>query len=152
MSDDTAVGAHNWLATLRLYLVLSLALHLIWETLQLPLYTIGTSGTLWQKAFAAVHCTAGDVIIAALSLLAALLLVGTNTWPHKGARRVFALAILLGVAYTIYSEWMNTTIRASWSYGPLMPVVPWIGTGLSPLVQWIVVPALGLSVAQRRYT
>ena len=152
MSDDTAVGAHNWLATLRLYLVLTLALHVIWETLQLPLYTIGTSSTLWQKAFAVAHCTAGDVIIAALSLLAALLLVGTDTWPHQDARRVFALAILFGVAYTIYSEWMNTTIRASWSYGPLMPVVPWIGTGLSPLVQWIVVPALALSVVLRRYT
>ena len=42
---------------------------------------------------------------------------------------VMPLVILFGVACTIYSEWMNTTIRASWSYGPLMPVVPWIGTG-----------------------
>jgi hypothetical protein len=90
-------------------------------------------------------------MIAAVSLLAALLLVGTNTWPQQGARRVFALAILFGVAYTIYSEWMNTTIRASWSYAPLMPVVAWIGTGLSPLVQWILVPSLALSVALRRY-
>jgi predicted ABC-type exoprotein transport system permease subunit len=63
------------------------------------------------------------------------MLVGTNAWPHQGARRVFTLVILFGVAHAIYSEWMNTTIRASWSYGPLMPVVPWIGTGLSPLVQ-----------------
>ena len=95
MSDDTAVGAHNWLATLRLYLVLALALHLSWETLQLPLYTIGTSGTLWQKAFAVAHCRAGDVMIAALVLLAAVLLVGTNTWPHQGARHVFALVIVV---------------------------------------------------------
>jgi hypothetical protein len=89
VSGDTPVAAPNWLATLRFYLVLSLPLHFSWETLQLPLYTIGESGTIWQNAHAVVHCTAGDVMIAALSLLAALLLVG------------------------IYSEWMNTTIRAS---------------------------------------
>jgi len=113
VSGDTGVGAHNWLATLRFYLVLSLPLHLTWETLQLPLYTIATSGTLWQKAFAVVHCTAGDLMIAALSLLAALVLVGTDTWPRQGARHVFALAIFFGVAYTIYSEWASTTVRTS---------------------------------------
>jgi hypothetical protein len=39
--------------------------------------------------------------------------------------------------------------RASWGYDSLMPTVPWIGTGLSPLAQWNVVPSLAFRFAQR---
>jgi hypothetical protein len=137
------------LPALRSYLALSLPLHLLWETAQLPLYTIWTTGTAGQKAFAVMHCTAGDLMIASLALLAALLLVGTSAWPHESAGRVFALSLLIGVGFTIYSEWANT-LRGSWSYGPLMPVLPWLGTGLSPLLQWIILPAVALSAALRR--
>lgn len=103
------------------------------------------------KTFAVLHCTAGDLIIAALALLAALLLSGGTDWPRRGATRVFVVAILFGVAYTIYSEWMNTTIRGSWSYDPLMPRLPWLDIGLAPLAQWVVVPSLALSAALWRY-
>ena len=40
-----------------------------------------------------------------------------------------------GVAYTIFSEWLITTVRQGWAYSPLMPVVPIMGTGLAPLLQ-----------------
>jgi len=59
------------------------------------------------------------------------------------------LTVMVGVAYTIYSEWLNTTIRQGWAYSPMMPVLPPLGTGLSPLLQWLIVPSLALSVATR---
>jgi hypothetical protein len=88
-------------------------------------------------------------MIAALALLAALVLVGSNAWPLEKARVVFVLAVAFGFAYTIYSEWLNTTVRQSWAYSPLMPVLPVIGTGLSPLLQWVVVPSFALTLAMR---
>ena len=91
------------------------------------------------------------MIIAALALLVALMLIGETNWPQRGATGVFALAILFGVGYTIYSEWVNTTIRGGWSYDPLMPRLRWLGTGLAPLAQWVVVPSLALSTALWRY-
>jgi len=36
------------------------------------------------------------------------------------------------------------TVRQSWAYSPLMPVLPVTGTGLAPLLQWIVVPSTAL--------
>ena len=51
-------------------------------------------------------------------------------------------AIVLGVAYTILSEWLNVEIRRTWSYTAAMPVLPLIGTGLTPLLRWVVVPGL----------
>ena len=59
------------------------------------------------------------------------------------------LAVAFGIAYTIYSEWLNTTVRQSWAHSPLMPVLPLIGTGLSPILQWLVVPSLALTLATR---
>jgi hypothetical protein len=139
----------DWLAALRAYLAISAGLNLLWEGAQLPLYELGSTSTIGTKAFTIVHCALGDVLIAALALVAALVVIGCSAWPVERARVVFMLAVSFGIAYTIYSEWLNTTVRQSWAYSPLMPVLPLIGTGLSPLLQWLVVPSLALTLATR---
>jgi hypothetical protein len=139
----------KWLAGLRVYLGASALAHLAWEVLQLPLYTLWQTGTGRDIAFAVLHCTAGDLLIAALTLLAALLVAGAPEWPIAGFGRVAGAAVLLGVAYTVWSEYVNTTIRGSWSYSALMPVLPPFGTGLAPLAQWLVIPLLCLQFARR---
>jgi hypothetical protein len=65
-------------------------------------------------------------------------------WRAFGWRIIFT-AILLGAAYTVFSEWLNVEIRHTWSYTPAMPVLPLIGTGLTPLLQWVVVPGLAFA-------
>ncbi|MGE0698079.1 MAG: hypothetical protein AB7O57_03210 [Hyphomicrobiaceae bacterium] len=140
----------NWPLALRWYLVASLAAHFAWEVLQLPLYTLWSTGTLRQKAFAVLHCTLGDVMIAGLAILVALSLFGRTAWPTAGTRRVYLANLMLGVGYTIYSEWLNVSVRGSWSYAELMPVIPLIGTGLTPFLQWIIVPTAALWIAVGR--
>ena len=60
-------------------------------------------------------------------------------------------AIVRGAAYTILSEWLNVPIRRSWSYTAAMPVLPWLGTGLAPLLQWLVVPSLAFAISPHQY-
>ncbi len=69
-------------------------------------------------------------------------------WPVRTHRRVAALTIGFDVAYTIFSEWLNIVVRETWAYSDLMPVAPVIGTGLSPLLQWVAVPWLALHLAR----
>jgi hypothetical protein len=140
----------GWPTILRSYLVVSIAAHLIWEILQLPLYTLWSKGTFPKIVFAVVHCTIGDVMIAGLSLLVALATVATSRWPAAGVTRVWVASLAMGVSYTIFSEWLNTRVRESWGYSELMPLVPVIGTGLAPLLQWIVVPTLAMWIAVGR--
>jgi hypothetical protein len=114
-------------------------------------YTIWTTGTAREQALAVVHCTGGDMLIAAASLLAALLLIGTREWPARGFGRVAVVAIILGVAYTAFSEWLNVSVRGSWAYSEWMPVIP-LGSariGLSPLAQWIIVPAAAFLASRK---
>lgn len=103
----------TWLGGLRHYLLLVGAANLIWEIAQLPLYTIWTEGSVSQIAFAVLHCTAGDLLIASTALLSALLLAGRPEWPTDRYWPTASLALVTGLGYTIYSEWFNTELRAS---------------------------------------
>ena len=137
----------NWLRALRWYLGVSLPVNLVWEMLQLPLFTLWKTGTLGQQAFAVFHCTIGDVMIAGLSLLIALSLVAQPSWPSSSAAHVYVLSLAIGLGYTIYSEYLNTIVRGNWTYSEWMPVLPFIGTGLAPLMQWLIVPTLAHGIA-----
>ena len=136
----------DWLQALRRYLAASVLLHLGWEMLQLPLYTIWSQPT-GKQAFAVLHCTIGDAMIAGLSLLIALALFGQPAWPRDGARPVWIAVVTLGIGYTLYSEWLNVNVRGTWTYSELMPKIPVIGTGIAPLLQWLVVPTIALQMA-----
>lgn len=140
----------NWLTAIRAYLVLTFAGHLLWEVLQLPLYTIWTTGTKRELAFAVAHCTGGDILIALSSLIAALILVGDHGWPAIAFGRVAALAVVIGVLYTGFSEWLNVAVRRSWAYADVMPIVSIFGAriGLAPLLQWIVVPVAAFAITR----
>jgi hypothetical protein len=139
-----------WLAALRRYLPLILVANLAWETAQLPLYTIWREGSVGQLAFAVLHCTLGDGLIAVTTLVLALVLVGQADWPRRRFAEVAAAATVLGVGYTILSEWLNVTVRGAWAYAAAMPILPPLGTGLSPLAQWVVLPGACLFVACRQ--
>ena len=89
------------------------------------------------------------LLITTATFSAAAALARHFRWPAFGWRMVFA-AILLGAAYTILSEWLNVEIRRTWSYTAAMPVLPWLGTGLAPLLQWLIVPGLALAITGHR--
>ena len=139
----------DWPRALRVYLGTIALGDLAWEAAHLPLYTIWRTGTPGEKAIAVVHCTGGDLLIALACLALAIVLAGEPAWPARAHRRVAALTIGFGVTYTVFSEWLNIVVRETWAYSDLMPVVPVINTGLSPLLQWVVVPLLALHLARR---
>ena len=122
------------------YLAAVALLHLLWEIAQLPLYTLWSESSPAAMAFAVVHCTVGDVLIAAISLYVAIVVCGKAHWPQMRYRRVAVVAVAIGVAYTVFSEWNNTVVSRVWAYSPWMPTL-W-GIGLSPVLQWFVIPSL----------
>lgn len=122
---------------------LGLPLHLVWEIAQLPLYEIRRNNADYV-AYSILHCTLGDGLIAGVAFIVTGLALRTGDWI---AQRTYAGAILLtilGVAYTIFSEWHNVTILASWKYAQTMPT--FFGIGLSPVLQWLILPAVTLFV------
>jgi len=123
------------------YLSLS---NLIWEAAQLPLYT------LWDQdfntiVFSIIHCTGGDVLIGMFSLGIAyglFRLTGRHLRLAARQRGMAFCAILFGLGYTVFSEWLNVYVRKSWAYSDLMPLINVgdFGIGLSPILQWLIIP------------
>lgn len=132
----------------RYFLVIAPA-HLIWEFAHMPLYTLWTEGTSGEIIFAAVHCAVGDWMIAATSLLLALILFGGPDWPRRRYVLVMVAAIVFALVYTVFSEWLNIEVRESWAYRDIMPRLPPLGTGLTPVLQWLVLPGIGSWWARR---
>ena len=141
----------SWLMALRRYLMFLVAGNLLWETLHLPLYMIWRDGTVAELAFAVVHCTGGDFLIGLTSLALALLLIGEGDWPQRSYWSVAALTIAFGVSYTIFSEWLNVEVRENWVYSELMPTIPAVGTGLSPVAQWVAIPLIAFWWSRRPF-
>jgi hypothetical protein len=141
-----------WRFLLVRYLPLFGAANLAWEVLHLPLYTIWYEEDFGGLAYAILHCTAGDLLIGTLTLLVAAMLFGGGAWPHARHGPVLAAAMALGIAFTVASEWISTRITLGWQYAEAMPVVPPFGTGLTALLQWVLIPpaAYAFAVATTR--
>ena len=127
---------------------LSFALNLAWEIGQLPLYTIFGTETAGRIAYAVIHCTIGDVLISVVPLLIAALLTRRADWPLTRPWAGGGIAIASGLSYTAYSEGHNVYRTGAWAYSESMPLA--FGIGVSPLLQWLVIPAALVVIVRLR--
>lgn len=116
--------------------MLSTLLNFFWEIAHISLYLVPPNNTFESKAFAIVHCTLGDALISGSAYISTTLLLRNIYWFEK--RKGGVLFTVQAVLYTIYSEWQNAIVAKAWLYTEAMPTVG--GIGVSPLLQWIVVP------------
>jgi L-cystine uptake protein TcyP (sodium:dicarboxylate symporter family) len=112
----------------------------VWEFAHSPLYVDHSQGwgyVVWSR----LHCTVGDVMILLSCFWITSLLSRSRHWLLRPKFALpLVLFITLGVTYTVFSEWFNTQIRESWEYTTRMPTL--FGIGLSPVLQWIVIPPI----------
>lgn len=137
---QSASFAFNWAG-------LALVLHLLWEIGQLPFYQIPSD--LGFRVYAVLHCTLGDVLISTITFSGTAALMRSWDWPIRAPWRGGIPMVTAGVVYTGFSEWHNVYHMAHWTYAPAMPLVA--GIGLTPLLQWLLVPSLMLAIVHRRW-
>jgi hypothetical protein len=124
------------------WMFLALGLHLLWEIGHLPFYTLWGEADAWRVALYVVHCTLGDVLIAVLTYLAVALAWRRMDWPRQRPGAGGTMLVALGLGYTVFSEWYNVYRLGSWAYADAMPLM--FGIGLTPLLQWLIVPVVML--------
>ncbi|HAA44264.1 hypothetical protein ACLUEY_13475 [Vreelandella aquamarina] len=124
-------------------------LNLPWEFLQVPLYVGMPTMPHWQAVQACAQASLGDVLIALTAYWAVSGWRRRRHWLRDyGAKEILGF-VLVGVGLTVALEWHATIATQRWAYAPLMPTVEWLGTGLSPLLQWLILPPLILWMARR---
>lgn len=148
-SQNWWIDAAVWRFSLTLFLPVFVVFNLLWEFAQLPLYTLWSEATPTYIAYAVLHCTVGDLLVGAGALFMALIATRARVLSEWNWIRIGFVTVILGFAYTAYSEWMNTAVLGTWTYSEWMPVLPLVPVGLSPLLQWLIVPSVALVLSRR---
>lgn len=128
--------------------VFGFLLNFVWEMWVVPFYAaIGEM----RHAEAILVCTQaafGDVVILLLAFWGASVAAGSRGWILKPGWLTLIIYVGIGVAITILMEFLATEVWDRWSYAEGAPVLPLLGTGLAPLVQWVLLPVLVLGLAR----
>lgn len=121
-----------------LWSALAFVLNLTWEIAQARLYTLWASADDLAIAGALLHCSLGDVMIALTMFAVASILLWDADWPTSRPWAGGVVVVIGAIAFTAWSEWYNVYRLGNWGYTASMPMV--FGIGLSPLLQWLIVP------------
>lgn len=125
-------------------LVLSFMGHFTWELLQAPLFSSLTDKGHIPGILICLKATLGDLGIALAAFWAASVAGRGRDWAAHPAVVPVAVYLSTGLAITIGFEFLSTEILDRWTYAPDMPRLPLFGTGLSPFLQWLIIPSLVL--------
>lgn len=130
---------------------LAFFLNFFWEVVHTYLYTVKDS-PLDALLNAWFHCTWGDVMITLGSFWFVCLMSWNRRWFLNLNGINFTGFLMIGLVYTVFSEWANVRIFRSWNYNELMPIIPWIRVGLTPVLQWILVPSITILLLRHYFS
>ena len=124
--------------------VFALLLNFPWEILQVPLFA-GMDGAPFAEAIrGCLLAILGDVVIMLISYWTVSMAARDRRWIQAPSAGQLTSFIAIGVSITVVIEWLATHGHwvTGWTYSKAMPVVPVLGVGLAPLLQWVVAPLL----------
>lgn len=130
--------SERWIAVI----LVTFALHFAWEMAQGNLFRQMQSMPFWRATAWCTRATAGDFVITTIAFSAAAMSGGRH-WPLIRRRLspaviFLTVGILITIGYEIYA-----VSTGRWAYDAQMPQI--FGIGLSPLLQWIVIPLLEIA-------
>ena len=121
-----------------LWSVLAFVFNLTWEIAHVRLYTLWAAADGMGVAWALLHCTLGDVVIALAMFALTGMVLWRADWPTSRPWTGGAIVVIGAMAITAWSEWYNVYRAGNWSYTASMPMI--FGIGISPLLQWLILP------------
>lgn len=121
--------------------VLAFCLHLPWEYLHQPLYSeYEALGSGWKLA---LWATSGDV---AYTLLIALIIAAGKRkldWMNHARGGDYVAAAFLGFLIALFVEYKAFYLHR-WAYSDLMPLIPILHAGVSPVLQMVLLAPLAI--------
>jgi hypothetical protein len=120
--------------------IFALLLNFPWEFLQAPLFKNMVSAPHWSAVKACGLATLGDAMIALVAFWSVAAVVRSRRWILQPTPRQIAGFVGVGLLITVVAERLGTGPLHRWAYAPAMPVMPILGVGLSPILQWLALP------------
>jgi hypothetical protein len=128
----------------------SFFLNFFWEVVQTYFYTLKDS-PFRTMLYGWIHCTLGDVLLTLLSFWVVSIFSCNRRWSMKLNRLNFIGFIMIGIIGTVISERVNVHILKSWAYNQSMPIIPWLNVGLTPILQWVIIPPVAILLVRHHF-
>ena len=119
--------------------VLGAAANFPWEMVHSLLYRGWREATWPQHLVCCGLASLADGVGIAAIFLAGAVAFRDPHWTRIVSAARLGLAALLGLGAAVATEWLALRLDW-WAYGPAMPRVPGTNLGISPLVQFVVLP------------
>lgn len=119
--------------------VLSFLLNFAWELIQIPLY-IPSLYSFEHIAFCALASLA-DVIMVLLLYFGFALIFRNPLWMQHLRWKRIVMVILTGGTGAVLAEIRHLSL-GTWAYSDSMPIIPVINVGISPVLQFMILPLL----------
>jgi hypothetical protein len=125
-------------------ILLAFLFNVAWEILQIPLFKGGVYE--WQHILFCILASVADVIMVLIIYFGFALIYKDELWiKNLKAIRIIIL-ILTGGAGAVLAELRHLSI-GTWSYASAMPLIPVVHVGLSPVLQFMILPILIYSLS-----
>tara|TARA_R110001606_G_scaffold370985_1_gene527634 strand:+ start:4877 stop:5344 length:468 start_codon:yes stop_codon:yes gene_type:complete len=132
------------------FLLFSFLFNFVWEMWQMPFYEGLKTLDYMLVVRTCTQASLGDGVISVLAYWSAVLIARSRNWIHEISITPMIAYLTTGLVITIFMEWLATNILDRWQYAPSLPVLPILGTGLLPVLQWSILPLLLLFVVHRQ--
>lgn len=119
--------------------ILAFLLNLAWELIQGPLYE-GYTFDIQHITFCALASVA-DAIMVLLIYFGLALVFKNALWAQNITLPRILLVMLIGGVGAILAEVRHLS-AGTWAYAESMPIIPFVDAGLSPVLQFTVLPVL----------
>lgn len=126
--------------------VTSFVLNFVWELAQGPLYE-GFEYDLKHISFCALASIA-DMLMVFILLFAFGLIHKNVFWVKNMDVNVVLLLAFVGFSGAILAEVLHT-MRGDWSYADTMPLLPVVDVGISPVLQFTILPWLIFLISKK---
>ena len=138
----------------RIYLIISLIFlfgfgaNFIWEKMHIVLYQNYESYANALVFPVSLHASFIDAIIIFGIYFCIALLQRNIFWLDSFNPKSVFLVLLLGFIISVLIE-VDALAKGKWAYNNLMPIIPFIRIGLSPVLQMLILPLIVFSAVKK---
>ena len=117
--------------------VFAVLLNFPWEFLQVPFYKGLASAPHWEETKSCAQAALGDAGVTLVAYWLVAIAVRSRQWILASGLRTVMSFIGADVVLNFGIEKLATGRLERWAYADSMPIVPFLGIGLLPLLQWV---------------
>ena len=132
--------------------IFAFLLNFVWEFWQVPFYADMPTSPHWQATKVCSLAAVGDVAITLVAFWVVVAVARTRTWVLRPSAMQVVIFTITGIVVTVIAERVAVEKLHMWAYADRMPTLPLLGTGLLPLLQWMILPPLVVWFVKRQLT